>query len=97
MKIDESTLDRIAGLARIELGDPAKRTAMLQDMQRVIEFVNALSAVDTQGVEPLIFLNEEEEDVLRTDEPRMEITKEQAMANAPMKDSDYFKVPRVVG
>ncbi|MBS1546650.1 MAG: Asp-tRNA(Asn)/Glu-tRNA(Gln) amidotransferase subunit GatC [Bacteroidetes bacterium] len=96
MKIDEATLDRIAGLARLDMGDPAKRASMLADMQRVIEFVNALAEVDTKGVEPLIFLTEEE-DVLRADEARMEITKEEALANAPVKDSDYFKVPRVVG
>ncbi len=47
-------------------------------------------------MEPLIFLTEEQ-DVLRADEPHTEITKEQALANAPVKDSDYFKVPRVVG
>lgn len=96
MKIDEATLDRIAGLARLDMGDPAKRASMLADMQRVIEFVNALAEVDTKGVEPLIFLTEEE-DVLRADDARMEITKEEALANAPVKDSDYFKVPRVVG
>ncbi|MBS1569415.1 MAG: Asp-tRNA(Asn)/Glu-tRNA(Gln) amidotransferase subunit GatC [Bacteroidetes bacterium] len=96
MKIDEATLDRIAGLARLDMGDPANRTAMLADMQRVINFVEALAEVDTKGVEPLIFMTDEE-DVLRADEARMEITKEEAMANAPVKDSDYFKVPRVVG
>jgi aspartyl-tRNA(Asn)/glutamyl-tRNA(Gln) amidotransferase subunit C len=96
MKIDEATLDRIAGLARLDMGDPDKRASMLAGMQRVIDFVNALAEVDTKGVEPLIFLTEEE-DVLRADEARMEITKEEALANAPVKDSDYFKVPRVVG
>ncbi len=96
MKIDEATLDRIAGLARVETGDPAMRAAMLNDMQRVIDFVQALNEVDTKGVEPLVFLTDEE-DVLREDVAKLEITKEEALANAPVKDSDYFKVPRVVG
>ena len=38
----------------------------------------------------------EEMDVLREDVPALEITKQEALANAPVKDSDYFKVPRVV-
>ena len=96
MTIDETTLDRIAELARLDMSDPAVRSAMLGDMQRVIEFVKALEQVDTTGVEPLVFLTEEH-DVLRADIPALEITKEQALGNAPLKDSDYFKVPRVMG
>ncbi|MBS1936332.1 MAG: Asp-tRNA(Asn)/Glu-tRNA(Gln) amidotransferase subunit GatC [Bacteroidetes bacterium] len=96
MKIDEKNLDRIAELARIDMTDPAVRASTLVDMERVISFVEVLAQVDTAGVEPLIFMTAEE-DVLRADEPAMEITKEMAMANAPVKDSDYFKVPRVVG
>lgn len=96
MKIDEKTLDRIAELSRLDLTDPAVRATRLADMQRVLDFVETLAQVDTTGVEPLIFMTEGE-DVLRADEPAMEITKEQALANAPVKDSDYFKVPRVVG
>ena len=52
--------------------------------------------MDTTGVEPLVFLNEEL-DVLRADTPALEISKEEALGNAPLKDSDYFKVPRVMG
>ncbi|MBP8822715.1 MAG: Asp-tRNA(Asn)/Glu-tRNA(Gln) amidotransferase subunit GatC [Flavobacteriales bacterium] len=96
MKIDEKTLDRIAELARLDMTDPAVRASTLVDMQRVINFVEVLAQVDTTGVEPLIFMTEER-DVLRADEAFMEITKEQALANAPVKDSDYFKVPKVVG
>lgn len=96
MKIDETTLDRIAELARLDMREPAVRAAMLADMQRVIDFVEVLNQVDTAGVEPLIFMTDEV-DVLRADVPAMEITKEQALENSPVKDSDYFKVPRVVG
>lgn len=96
MKIDEATLDRIAGLAKLDMGDPAARASMLADMQRVLNFVTALGSVDTKGVEPLIFLTDEE-DVLRQDVAAVEITKEEALRSSPVKDSDYFKVPRVVG
>lgn len=96
MKIDEATLDRIASLARLDMGDPAARASMLEGMQRVIDFVEALNTADTRGVEPLVFMTEEE-DVLREDLARTEMAREEILANAPVKDSDYFKVPRVVG
>ncbi len=95
MKIDTATLDRIAELARLDFTEPAAREAMLKDMQRVFDFVEKLNEVDTKGVEPLIFMTEEE-DVLREDVAALEVTKQEALRNAPVKDSDYFKVPRVV-
>ncbi len=95
MKIDEKTLDRIAELARLDMSDPVARKAILLDMQRVIDFVEKLNEVDTTGVEPLIFMTDEE-NVLRDDVAKLEITKQEALMNAPVKDSDYFKVPRVV-
>lgn len=95
MKIDNATLDRIAELARLDFSDPAARASILQDMQRVIDFVEKLNELDTKGVEPLIFMTDEQ-DVLRDDVARTEVTKQEALRNAPVKDSDYFKVPRVV-
>ena len=95
MKIDEKILDRIAELARLDYSDPAARKAVLSDMERVLSFVEKLNEVDTTGVEPLIFMTDEE-NVLREDVAEPSITKQDALKNAPVKDSDYFKVPRVV-
>lgn len=95
MKIDTATLDRVAELARLDFTEPAAREAMLKDMQRVFDFVEKLNEVDTKGVEPLIFMTEEK-DVLREDVAVLEVSKQEALRNAPVKDSDYFKVPRVV-
>lgn len=95
MRIDEATLDRIAELARLDYSDPAARAAILADMEKVFTFVEKLNEVDTTGVEPLIFMTDEA-DVLRDDVAEATITKQEALMNAPVKDSDYFKVPRVV-
>lgn len=95
MKIDEATLDRIAELARLDYSDPTARKAILADMERVLTFVEKLNEVDTAGVEPLIFMTDEE-NTLRDDVAEVSITKQEALKNAPVKDSDYFKVPRVV-
>lgn len=95
MKIDDATLDRIAELAKLDYSDPAARKTILDDMERVLGFVEKLNEVDTTGVEPLIFMTEES-DVLREDIAEITITKEEALKNSPVKDSDYFKVPRVL-
>jgi len=95
MKIDDATLDRIAELARLDVSDPAERTRLLADMQRVLDFVEKLNGVDTRGVEPLIHISEEQ-DVLREDIALPGLSKQEALMNAPVKDSDYFKVPKVV-
>lgn len=97
MMIDNATLDRIAELARLDFSDPAARSTMLADMERVIGFVEKLNEVDTKGVEPLIFMTDEV-DVLREDVVVQEdvVPKAEALKNNPVKDSDYFKVPRVV-
>lgn len=95
MKLDDATLDRIAELARLDFSDPARRAAILKDMERVLSFVEQLDQVDTRGVEPLVFMTEEE-NVLREDVALPGVSKKDALRNAPVKDSDYFKVPRVV-
>lgn len=95
MTIDEKTLDRIAELARLDYSEPAARKAILADMEKVLAFVERLNEVDTEGVEPLIFMTDEA-DVLRDDLAETSISKKEALMNAPVKDSDYFKVPRVI-
>ena len=95
MKIDDATLDRIAELAKLDYSDPAARKAIIADMERVLGFVEKLNEVDTTGVEPLIFMTDGV-DVLREDIVEITIIKEEALKNSPVKDSDYFKVPRVL-
>ena len=60
-----------------------------------VTFVEQLSEVDTEGVKPLIYLCEDPLR-LRPDVAGDELSQEQALKNAPSKDSDYFKVPKVI-
>ena len=46
-------------------------------------------------VEPLIYMTDEK-NVLRKDVVKDTVTKEEALQNAPQRDSDYFKVPKVI-
>ena len=94
MKITEELIDHIAHLARLEFKGEDK-ASIQKDMERMIEFVDKLSEVDTGNVEPLIFMSEEINRV-REDEPKITVTHEEALKNAPKKDSDYFRIPKVL-
>ena len=66
-----------------------------RDMEKIIGFMDKLSEIDTEDVEPLIFMNEKV-NVLREDKVDQTLTKEDALLNAPKKDSDYFRIPKVL-
>jgi aspartyl-tRNA(Asn)/glutamyl-tRNA(Gln) amidotransferase subunit C len=93
-KIDEDTVDKIAHLARLEFANDEK-IAIIKDMNNMLQFVDKLNELNTDGIEPLIYISEET-NVLREDEMHQEISQKDALKNAPKKDSDYFKVPKVV-
>jgi aspartyl-tRNA(Asn)/glutamyl-tRNA(Gln) amidotransferase subunit C len=93
-KIDKDTVDKLATLSRLEFDGKGKEE-ILSDLNRMLDFVGKLNELDTSHVEPLIYMNDET-NVLRADEVKTDITQKQALSNAPKKDSDYFKVPKVV-
>ena len=57
--------------------------------------MDKLREIDTKDVEPLIFMSEEV-NRLREDVPQITVTHEEALRNAPKKDSDYFRIPKVL-
>lgn len=95
MKIDESTVDKIAHLARLEFDGEAK-VNIIKDLNNMLAFVEKLNELDTSDVEPLVYMSDEV-NVLREDEVVHDITQAQALKNAPKHDSDYFKAPKVIG
>lgn len=93
-KIDTKMVDEIAHLARLEFNDSAKGE-IVKDMNNMLAFVDKLNELNTDNVEPLIYMTNET-NVLREDDVIATITQEEALKNAPKKDSDYFKVPKVI-
>src|ERR1035438_6064639 len=90
MKIDNELVDRLAELSRLEFDEQAKE-GLKKDMQRIFDLVEKLKEVDVEGVEPLVYMTEEK-NVLRKDVVKDTVSKEEALLNAPQRDSDYFKV-----
>lgn len=94
MKITDETVDHIAHLARLEFEGEAK-VAIKQDLENIISFMEVLQEIPTDNVEPLIFMNDEI-NKLREDEPKVTLTQQEALKNGPKKDSDYFRIPKVL-
>ena len=94
MKITDKLIREIAALAKLDF-DKCSAEEMKADLEKIIGFVDKLSEVNTDGVEPLIYLSDEV-NVLREDEIKAVVSQVEALKNAPDKDSDYFKVPTVL-
>lgn len=94
MTIDEKTVKEVAHLARLEFENEGLQK-MITDLNQVVGFVNKLNELNTDGVEPLIYMNDDV-NVLREDVVKQELTQKDALKNAPKKDSDYFKAPKVI-
>lgn len=94
MKVTDQLVDKLAHLAKLEFtGD--KKERIKEDFQKILNFVDKLSELDTAGIEPLIHMSDTVTE-FRDDKVIETITHEEALKNAPEKDSDYFKVPKVL-
>jgi len=94
MKIDDALVNKLSGLAKLEFDKESKKD-IIDDLNKIIQFVEKLNELDTEGVEPLTYMTKEV-NTLRDDVAKNSITKEDALKNAPQKDSDYFIVPKVL-
>jgi aspartyl-tRNA(Asn)/glutamyl-tRNA(Gln) amidotransferase subunit C len=94
MKIDNELVDRLAELSKLEFDEHAQED-LKRDLGKILDLVKKLEEVNVDGVEPLIYMTDEK-NVLRKDEVRDMVSKEEALQNAPQRDSDYFKLPKVI-
>ena len=94
MEVNNKLIQDIAKLSKLKF-DSSAEGKMIEDMSKILLFVDKLNEIKTEGVEPLIYMSEEV-NVLREDEINSEVSQKDALKNAPQKDSDYFKVPTVL-
>ncbi len=94
MNLDHGTIEKIAHLARLEVNDVDK-DALLHDMNHILTFMDKLNELETEGVEPLIYLTEEV-NVFRDDRVASEITVPEALKNAPSHDGAHFRVAKMM-
>ncbi|MFB3893517.1 MAG: Asp-tRNA(Asn)/Glu-tRNA(Gln) amidotransferase subunit GatC [Phycisphaerae bacterium] len=92
--IDEKLVRHIGKLSRIELSDEQVRMFAGQ-LAGILAYVDKLQELDTTGVEPMAHAVELS-NVLAEDSPGASLSPEQALANAPQRDGNFFKVPKVI-
>ena len=92
--IDASTVRRIGKLSRLELTDDEIATLQPQ-MAEVLDFFDKLQQLDTDTVEPMAHAVELA-NVLAEDTPRESLPVNAALANAPDREGNYYKVNKVL-
>jgi aspartyl-tRNA(Asn)/glutamyl-tRNA(Gln) amidotransferase subunit C len=94
MEVNDAMIEKLAHLSRLKFNDEEKEE-IKHDLQRMIAFVEKLNELDLDGVEPLLHMSDEV-NVLREDEVKGSISREDALKNAPLHDEQFFKVPKVI-
>lgn len=92
MNISDELISKLAELSKLDF-EGSEKEAIRQDLQRMLDFVQSLMEVDTENTEPLIHVTDEV-NRFSPDEPVTDITRAEALKNAPDADSDYFRVPK---
>jgi aspartyl-tRNA(Asn)/glutamyl-tRNA(Gln) amidotransferase subunit C len=94
MKLTRHEVESIAHLARLDISE-AEIPAYVENLSRIIDFVNQLERADTEGVEPMAHpLNMTQP--LREDEVTEADRRELYQQNAPAVESGLYLVPRVL-
>ena len=94
MRVDETTVRRIARLARIKISD-AEAKGLEGELSGILNWVEQLNEVDTQGAEPMTRVVPIEL-TRRVDAVNDGDIADDIVKNAPMTEDHYFVVPKVV-
>jgi len=94
MEVNTELVNNIAHLARLHFTDEEKKE-IEKDLQRMISFVEKLNEIDTTDIKPLQHMSSAI-NVLREDELKGSVSRNEALINAPVTDGVFFKVPKVI-
>lgn len=110
MKVTEKDVAYVADLANLDL-TPEERTGMLRDLNSILDYVDRLNELDTDDVPPMAQVSDRygvdeqkqgserfayatREDILEG--LRKSLPHDEALANAPDADEEFFRVPKVI-
>lgn len=93
-KIDDATMDNVEILAKLALS-PEERKKAMEEMEKILTYVEKLNELDTDQAEPLVHILSEvnvfREDVVTNGDGR-----EESLANAPRSKDGQYVVPKTV-
>ncbi len=94
MQIDKDLILKLEKLSRLQLSEE-ERVKIQQDLNKILGMVEKLQELDLSNVDPLVYISEEV-NVLREDEVKNQVNREAALANAPDRNEQYFKIAKVI-
>ena len=93
-RISSEDVRHVARLARLALSD-TELERMRVEMSAILDYMDKLRSLDTKGVEPTSHAVPLR-NVMREDEPAPSLPLDEMLANAPDRDGDTFRVPRII-
>ena len=93
-KITLAEVEQVARLARLSLTD-AEKEKMRRELDGILTYIDKLRALDTTGVEPTSHAVPVT-NVMRDDVPCPSLPQSEALANAPDRQGDLFRVPKII-
>lgn len=94
MEVNEAMVNKLANLSKLSFNEDETK-AISKDLEKMIGFVEKLNELDLKDAEPLMHMSEEI-NVLRDDELKGSVTRQEALLNAPATDGAFFLVPKVI-
>ncbi len=94
MNINQNVISKLARLSKLKFNEDEMKL-ISNDLSKMLDFINQLQDLDTEGIDPLIHMNEEINN-WREDKVQGMISQEEALSNSPVKDGTYFKLPKVL-
>jgi aspartyl-tRNA(Asn)/glutamyl-tRNA(Gln) amidotransferase subunit C len=95
MSLTRADVEKVSLLGRLLLSD-AELDTMTEQMGRIVGYVEQLSALNTDNVQPMAHALEMQ-NVFADDALGASLPREAALANAPKKDAECYRVPAVLG
>jgi len=93
MRISRDDVRHVARLAELEFsGDEIKE--MTPQLDKILDHVARISAVDTENIDSTSHVMDVK-NVFREDTPSGTVSQEDALKNAPARQDDGFRVPRI--
>jgi len=93
-KIDQAQVRKVAKLSRLELTE-AEVEEFTGQLSAILDYVEKMNDLDTTNVEPLAHCLPIS-NVFRQDLAKESLGTEKALTNAPQRDGEFFKVPKIL-
>jgi aspartyl-tRNA(Asn)/glutamyl-tRNA(Gln) amidotransferase subunit C len=95
MSLTRQEVEKVSLLARLRLTSE-ELDRMTVQMGQIVAYVESLAELDTEAVEPMAHALDVA-NVFADDEPRLSLPRDEALANAPHHDREFYLVPAVLG